>query len=87
MSVPGPSVDTMTTTASPTARPLRAALSPSRAADFKQCPLLYRFRVIDRIEDATGVPAVSSNYAAAWAVLRACGDTGAAAPGALMRTP
>jgi len=40
----------MTTTASPTARPLRAALSPSRAADFKQCPLLYRFRVIDRIE-------------------------------------
>lgn len=25
------------------------ALSPSRAADFKQCPLLYRFRVIDRI--------------------------------------
>ncbi|MGE9807598.1 MULTISPECIES: RecB family exonuclease [unclassified Janibacter] len=26
-----------------------AALSPSRAADFKQCPLLYRFRVIDRI--------------------------------------
>ncbi len=50
MSVPGPSVDTMTTTASPTARPLRAALSPSRAADFKQCPLLYRFRVIDRIE-------------------------------------
>lgn len=26
-----------------------AALSPSRAADFMQCPLLYRFRVIDRI--------------------------------------
>ena len=25
-----------------------AALSPSRAADFMQCPLLYRFRVIDR---------------------------------------
>ncbi len=25
------------------------ALSPSRAADFKQCPLLYRFRVVDRI--------------------------------------
>ena len=23
------------------------ALSPSRAADFKQCPLLYRFRVVD----------------------------------------
>ncbi len=26
------------------------ALSPSRAADFKQCPLLFRFRTIDRIE-------------------------------------
>ena len=26
-----------------------AALSPSRASDFKQCPLLYRFRVIDRL--------------------------------------
>jgi putative RecB family exonuclease len=25
------------------------ALSPSRAADFMQCPLLYRFRVVDRI--------------------------------------
>lgn len=25
------------------------ALSPSRAADFKQCPLLYRYRVVDRI--------------------------------------
>ena len=27
----------------------RPALSPSRAGDFKQCPLLYRFRAIDRI--------------------------------------
>ncbi len=26
-----------------------AALSPSRAADFKACPMLYRFRVIDRL--------------------------------------
>jgi len=25
------------------------ALSPSRAADFMQCPLLYRFRVIDKL--------------------------------------
>jgi putative RecB family exonuclease len=32
-----------------TARP---ALSPSRAADFKQCPLLYRFRAIDRLPEA-----------------------------------
>jgi putative RecB family exonuclease len=27
------------------------SLSPSRAADFKTCPLLYRFRVIDRIPE------------------------------------
>ncbi|MCA1780987.1 MAG: RecB family exonuclease [Dermatophilaceae bacterium] len=25
------------------------ALSPSRTADFKQCPLLYRFRAVDRL--------------------------------------
>lgn len=34
----------------PTPRP---ALSPSRATDFKQCPLLYRFRAIDRLPEAT----------------------------------
>lgn len=27
------------------------ALSPSRAADFKQCPLLYRYRAIDRFPE------------------------------------
>lgn len=47
----------MTTTADPGTvrgpRPGRsAALSPSRAADFLQCPLLYRFRVIDRLPSA-----------------------------------
>ncbi|GGL24138.1 PD-(D/E)XK nuclease family protein [Phycicoccus endophyticus] len=26
------------------------ALSPSRAADFKQCPLLFRFRTIDKLQ-------------------------------------
>jgi len=31
------------------ARP--ASLSPSRAGDFMQCPLLYRFRVIDRLPE------------------------------------
>jgi putative RecB family exonuclease len=35
----------------PTAR--RPALSPSRASDFKQCPLLYRFRAIDRLPEPT----------------------------------
>lgn len=32
----------------------RPALSPSRASDFKQCPLLYRFRAIDRIPETPG---------------------------------
>ncbi|GHC78823.1 recombinase RecB [Streptomyces flavofungini] len=31
------------------ARP--ASLSPSRASDFMQCPLLYRFRVIDKLPE------------------------------------
>ena len=31
----------------------RPALSPSRASDFKQCPLLYRFRAIDRLPEPT----------------------------------
>jgi putative RecB family exonuclease len=34
--------------ASPAARP---SLSPSRAGDFMTCPLLYRFRVIDRLPE------------------------------------
>jgi putative RecB family exonuclease len=29
----------------------RPALSPSRAADFKHCPLQYRFRAVDRIPE------------------------------------
>ncbi|MEU5549897.1 MULTISPECIES: PD-(D/E)XK nuclease family protein [unclassified Micromonospora] len=32
---------------------VRASLSPSRAADFKTCPLLYRFRSIDRLPERT----------------------------------
>src|ERR1700744_5303889 len=32
-------------------RPRRPALSPSRAGDFMTCPLLYRFRVIDRLPE------------------------------------
>ena len=30
---------------------MSAALSPSRASDFVQCPLLYRFRTIDRLPE------------------------------------
>jgi putative RecB family exonuclease len=34
---------------------VRASLSPSRAADFKTCPLLYRFRSIDRLPEQPSV--------------------------------
>ncbi|HYN71719.1 MAG TPA: RecB family exonuclease [Nakamurella sp.] len=37
-------------------RPL--ALSPSRATDFKTCPLLYRYRAVDRLPEAPSAPAV-----------------------------
>ena len=30
---------------------MESALSPSRAADFMQCPMLYRFRVVDRLPE------------------------------------
>jgi len=36
----------------------RPALSPSRAGDFKQCPLLYRFRVVDRLPEVPSPVAV-----------------------------
>ena len=36
----------------------RPALSPSRAADFRQCPLLYRFRAIDKIPEQPSRAAV-----------------------------
>ena len=32
--------------------PILGSLSPSRASDFKTCPLLYRYRTIDRIPEA-----------------------------------
>ncbi|MCD2187505.1 RecB family exonuclease [Actinomycetospora soli] len=50
-------IETSTTTVpaprtSPEDRPRRRpALSPSRAGDFKQCPLLYRFRAVDRLPE------------------------------------
>jgi putative RecB family exonuclease len=39
----------------PPRRPL--ALSPSRAGDFKTCPLLYRFRAVDRLPEPASAPA------------------------------
>jgi putative RecB family exonuclease len=38
--------------------PRRPSLSPSRAADFKTCPLLYRFRTIDRLPEKKSPAAV-----------------------------
>jgi putative RecB family exonuclease len=40
------------------ATPRRPSLSPSRAADFKTCPLLYRFRTIDRLPERKSRAAV-----------------------------
>lgn len=54
LSDPAATVPTMTTTAeTETALPpvVLGSLSPSRAADFKNCPLLYRFRCIDRLPE------------------------------------
>jgi putative RecB family exonuclease len=46
----------MTVTDLPT--PTAGALSPSRASDFLTCPLLYRFRVLDRIPERPSAAAV-----------------------------
>ncbi|MGH3449626.1 MAG: RecB family exonuclease [Haloechinothrix sp.] len=43
--------DTATVSATGPAATRRPALSPSRAGDFKQCPLLYRFRVVDKLPE------------------------------------
>ncbi|MBA2414387.1 MAG: PD-(D/E)XK nuclease family protein [Geodermatophilaceae bacterium] len=47
MSVPAPSLAGVSITELP--NPVIGSLSPSRAAEFKTCPLLYRFRSIDRL--------------------------------------
>src|SRR5262245_56751869 len=43
--------------------PRRPALSPSRASDFKQCPLLYRFRAIDRLPEPTSTAQLRGSVA------------------------
>ena len=42
----------------PSAAPVHPSLSPSRASDFMTCPLLYRFRVIDRLPETPSPAAV-----------------------------
>jgi putative RecB family exonuclease len=60
--------------AEPTRRPW--ALSPSRASDFMSCPLLYRFRVIDRLPEPPS--AVASRGTLVHAVLERLFDAPAA---------
>lgn len=38
--------------------PVAVTLSPSRANDFMQCPLLYRFRTIDKLPEPPSIDAV-----------------------------
>jgi putative RecB family exonuclease len=45
------SIETLHQTVTEAQRSDLPSLSPSRAADFKTCPLLYRFRAIDRIPE------------------------------------
>lgn len=37
--------------------PRKPALSPSRAGDFQQCPLLFRYRTVDRLPEAPSAAA------------------------------
>ncbi len=39
--------------AAPVSRKVRGALSPSRAGDFMSCPLLFRYRTIDRLPESS----------------------------------
>jgi putative RecB family exonuclease len=56
--------------------PVLGSLSPSRAADFKSCPLLYRFRCIDRLPETPSAAAVRGTMV--HAVLEALFDLPAA---------
>ncbi|CAM5588742.1 hypothetical protein SALBM217S_02505 [Streptomyces griseoloalbus] len=58
--VPAEAVDTVVV-APPAAAP-PASLSPSRASDFMQCPLLYRFRVIDRLPEKPSEAATRARW-------------------------
>jgi len=63
------------------------ATDPGSDALFISCTAVRAAGLIGRIEAATGVASLSSNYAAAWNVLRICGDAGAACDGRLMGLP
>lgn len=57
MSYPGDNLPAMTELDVDAAVAVVGSLSPSRAADFKTCPLLYRFRCIDRLPEAPSLAA------------------------------
>lgn len=61
-----------------------SAADPASDALFISCTAVRAAGVIDRIEAASGLPALSSNYAAAWQVARICGLDHALTPGHLM---
>jgi maleate isomerase len=61
-----------------------SAAAAGSDALFISCTAVRAASIIDRIEAAAGLPALSSNYAAAWQVARIVGVTGALAPGHLM---
>lgn len=65
----------------------RTTCASGSDALFISCTAVRAAGIIDRIEEACGVPALGSNYATAWNVLRLCGDQGAGAPGHLMTLP
>ena len=44
--------------AAPVDRRVRGAISPSRAGDFTSCPLLFRYRTIDRLPESSSPDAV-----------------------------
>src|SRR4051812_47687615 len=44
--------------AAPIDRKVRGVLSPSRAGDFMSCPLLFRYRTIDRLPEGSSPDAV-----------------------------
>ena len=65
----------------------RAAVAPRSQALFIACTAVRAAGIAGRIEDAVGMPVVSANLATLWAAMRACGNTGAALSGQLMRMP
>ena len=54
--VPGPGSPAGGSRTADGARTVLETISPSRAGDFKQCPLLFRFRAIDRLPEPVTPP-------------------------------